>query len=270
MSVIAGTVLLVFIICLWRLPILRLFVYGASFRHQSLTTLSKDYAVDVNTNVREADKSWHWEDVATLNFDRAHTTDQAIACNVQIKRWGRVQTGLRHPRQMLEGTARADRKARIFMDAKGFLRGREYSETSWLAHIIDFVVPDWPPGGHRYGETWDEPVQWKENFGPWTVLWSGTLHWRVDGFLRSRDGAQAHLLYTATVVPQITETPFDPQHPFFVSFHGQAGGEALVGIDDDAFIFNRFHYNGVFESDPQSHSGPHTLEVNNEITVYAQ
>jgi hypothetical protein len=112
------------------------------------------------------------------------------------------------------------------LEYRGSVQKRD-NVTTRLGRAGVFLLPRWPSGSFRPGDTWTEPVEWMDRVGDWAILWRGKLNWKLVR-MESREGVPCFKLsYRGDVQPFLKSAPaWAKGHIGKVSFKGTLTGEA--------------------------------------------
>ncbi len=128
----------------------------------------------------------------------------------------------------------------------GSLLSRDGKTTTRIGRASAFLLPSWPTGRRRPGDTWEETVDWVDSLGEWAVRWTGKIRWEMTGF-ETRDGAPtAHLIYRADVRPSFVGVPeWAKKAVGKPVFEGSAWGDAYFDLKRNKIVSHDFDQNGT-------------------------
>jgi hypothetical protein len=259
----AGIVILGVITVFYSSPIRRMQIFGNHLEYHMRSKAMVGYLVDFHTEV----KSWSERggrldtpldhivkdemgsvDIKASNLkldleaSPFHQKTQSIS--IRPREWILTQEGalsqtipLNHP---------SLKASRIVLNQSGVILKRENNFSVRLGRSVNFLMPHWPAGVHRTGDTWEEPVGWVETLADWKIFWRGRLHWTIAGYEVLADRPLIQLHYTAEMSPALWEVPAWAKGVVrSASFSGTSEGDLLFNEQTHEVFSNVFTQEGA-------------------------
>jgi hypothetical protein len=228
---------------------------GKKFRYAYSDPKGMQYLVGIKQNV----KVWSerqgrldtpmetrfTDEMGNVLFER-NTDKKNPAVRVKVREWiqilkddiGSASRGipLNHP--TLAG-------GKILLGKNGEIQERHHSNSSRLGKSLVFLTPRFPKGSLKQGKTWTENIEWVDDFGGWTIRWSGVLRSQLGELKPCHPSMCAEIRTIADIKAQLKGAP-EWARGSTSGAQGQASGRGTIQFDasNKRLAGHNFSYQG--------------------------
>ncbi len=96
---------------------------------------------------------------------------------------------------------------RIIFDKTGMVLERRVSYSPRLGKSLTFIAPKFPKGAQKAGDTWNESIEWLDDYSGWKIAWRGKLQWSMGGIFPCQGKHCAQLLSVGDLRPVLRGVP---------------------------------------------------------------